>query len=101
MHAAERVVSAKEFSGKVAVEACTQGRLCLKVDTGGGGLSGAAGRAASAMLGAAPASASPDAFPRGGGEETPGLVAIAGAVAAVWVFAVVMEKRKQNHFAAA
>ena len=27
-------------------------------------------------------------------EETPGLVAIAGAVAAVWVFVVVMEKRR-------
>ena len=105
MHAAERVVSAKELNDKASVEACTPGRLCLKVDTLGSGL----GRAASALAGAAANRAGlPLSFPRGGGgsgsgsgEETPGLVAIAGAVAAVWVFAVVMEKRKKNHVPAA
>jgi len=106
MHAAERVVSAKELNDKASVEACTPGRLCLKVDTLGGGIGRglSAGRAAASALAGAAANRAglPLSFPRsgggsGGGEETPGLVAIAGAVAAVWVFAVVMEKRKQNH----
>jgi hypothetical protein len=63
-----------------SIETCTEGegngRLCLKMETVPSRLA----------LGTRFASAK--------AAETPGLVAIAGAVAAVWVFALVMEKRK-------
>jgi len=107
--AAERVVRSSGAGG--SLETCVPGeggkgkeRLCLTVSTG----PGIGGRAAAAAAGFARTAAGTVGWGSGGGggggsgrqEETPGLVAIAGAVAAVWVFAVVMEKRKQGMFPA-
>lgn len=107
LNAAERVVSSgkalsREGSGSSQIETCTDGtggssgtRLCLKVETAP--IMTRAAAAAAGMARSAWNSASAGGGSGGGvsrGEETPGLVAIAGAVAAVWVFAVVMEKRK-------
>lgn len=86
--AAERIVKDKGAQG-TSIETCTEGedpkgRLCLKVE---------AARSLSSDF--------KHGLKQGSGEvkvpknsEAPGLVAIAGAVAAVWVFALLMEKRK-------
>ena len=114
--AAERVVA--NSGGGGSVETCVPGpegsgkgkgnkggeRLCLRVSTG----PSLTGRAAAAAAGIARSAAGSVGWGGGSGsgsggegKETPGLVAIAGAVAAVWVFAVVMEKRKQGMYPAA
>ncbi len=83
LSAAERVVSKESKDEGKAIESCS-GELCLKVETG------AAVRISSPLI--ALGNISDDKLMSS--DETPGLVAIAGAVAAVWVFALVMEKRK-------
>jgi len=94
--AVESVVSKDHKKiGSASIEACSAGasgdsNLCLRVETspslGSRAASAAAGLARSAV-----GWANEDSK-----EETPGLVAIAGAVAAVWVFVVVMEKRRDT-----
>mmetsp|Transcript_13689 Transcript_13689/g.32412 ORF Transcript_13689/g.32412 Transcript_13689/m.32412 type:complete len:1032 (+) Transcript_13689:159-3254(+) len=103
--AVESVVNKEHHKvGSASIEHCNSGAssqgsdLCLKVETRAPSLTS---RAASAAAGLARSAArkatlgyadwSPELDAK---EETPGLVAIAGAVAAVWVFVVVMEKRR-------
>ncbi len=93
LNAAEGIVSKDAEDGKKSsetkfVETCS-GAFCLKVQT----FPSVAARATGALSHVA-TKIGASALNIAKGEETPGLVAIAGAVAAVWVFALVMEKRK-------
>lgn len=92
--AVESVVSkdgkgGKGIDGKI-VETCTEGgasgRLCLKLETATAGRPGDHPSSSKSRPGLGK--------PMKNEESPAGLVAIAGAVAAVWVFALIMEKRK-------